>query len=113
MPRAMEIVTPLGDDVLMFHGMRAHEEMSRPFEYQLDLLSIKSRRTKNAAEAWKARAKVSDAGRRVVRSRTAASGPLRYRYDAKSGTVRKLPARVYKSLLAKSARVALGTAGGF
>ena len=82
-------------------------------QYQLDLLSIKSRRTKNAAEAWKARAKVSDAGRRVVRSRTAASGPLRYRYDAKSGTVRKLPARVYKSLLAKSARVALGTAGGF
>jgi hypothetical protein len=82
-------------------------------QYQLDLLSIKTRRTKNAAEAWKSRAKVSGAGRRVVRSRTAASGPLRYRYDAKSGTVRKLPARVYKSLLAKSARVALGTAGGF
>jgi len=82
-------------------------------QYQLDLLSIKTRRTKNAAEASKARAKVSDAGRRVVRSRTAAGGPLRYRYDAKSGTVRKIPARVYKSLLAKSARVALGTAGGF
>ena len=40
-------------------------------------------------------------------------GPLRYRYDAKSGTVRKLPERAYKALLAKSARVALGTAGGF
>ena len=82
-------------------------------QYQLDLLSIKTRRTKTAAEAWKARAKVSDAGRRVVRSRTAASGPLRYRYDAKSGTVRKIPSRAYKALLAKSARVALGTAGGF
>jgi type VI secretion system secreted protein VgrG len=41
MPRVMEIVTPLGDDVLLFHGMSAREEMSRPFEYQLDLLSDK------------------------------------------------------------------------
>jgi type VI secretion system secreted protein VgrG len=37
----MEIVTPLGEDVLLFHGMSAREEMSRPFEYQLDLLSKK------------------------------------------------------------------------
>jgi type VI secretion system secreted protein VgrG len=36
----MEIATPLGDD-LLFHRMRAHEEMSRPFEYHLDLLSMK------------------------------------------------------------------------
>ena len=41
MPRVMEIVTPLGDDVLLFHGMHAREEMSRLFEYQLDLLSLK------------------------------------------------------------------------
>jgi type VI secretion system secreted protein VgrG len=41
MPRVMEIVTPLGDDVLLFHGMAAHEEMGRLFEYQLDLLSTK------------------------------------------------------------------------
>ena len=41
MPRAMEIVTPLGDDVLLFHGMHGREEMSRPFDYQLDLLSVK------------------------------------------------------------------------
>ena len=82
-------------------------------QYQLDLLSIKKSRTTNAAKASKARAKVSEAGRRVLRSRTAASGPLRYRYDAKSGIVRKLPSRAYKALLAKSARVALGTAGGF
>ena len=41
MPRVMEIVTPLGDDVLLFHGMSAREEMSRLFEYQLDLLSAK------------------------------------------------------------------------
>jgi type VI secretion system secreted protein VgrG len=41
MPRVMEIATPLGEDVLLFHGMSAREEMSRPFEYQLDLLSRK------------------------------------------------------------------------
>jgi type VI secretion system secreted protein VgrG len=41
MARVMEIVTPLGDDVLLFHGMAAREEMSRPFDYQLDLLSKK------------------------------------------------------------------------
>jgi type VI secretion system secreted protein VgrG len=35
----MEIATPLGDDVLLFHGMHAREEISRLFEYQLDLLS--------------------------------------------------------------------------
>jgi type VI secretion system secreted protein VgrG len=39
--RVMEIVTPLGEDTLLFHGMSAREEMSRPFEYQLDLLSAK------------------------------------------------------------------------
>ncbi|MPY87894.1 MAG: type VI secretion system tip protein VgrG [Luteitalea sp.] len=41
MPRVMEITTPLGDDVLLFHGMHAREEMSRLFEYQLDLLSTR------------------------------------------------------------------------
>jgi type VI secretion system secreted protein VgrG len=37
----MEITTPLGDDVLLFHSMHAYEEMSRLSEYQLDLLSSK------------------------------------------------------------------------
>jgi type VI secretion system secreted protein VgrG len=36
----MEITTPLDRD-LLFHSMHAHEELSRPFEYQLDLLSVK------------------------------------------------------------------------
>ena len=40
MPRVMEITTPLGDD-LLFHGMHATEELSRLFDYQLDLLSMK------------------------------------------------------------------------
>ena len=41
MARAMEIVTPLAADVLLFHRMHTHEEISRPFEYKLDLLSLK------------------------------------------------------------------------
>jgi len=39
LPRVMEIATPLGEDVLLFHGMHAHEEMGRLGECQLDLLS--------------------------------------------------------------------------
>ena len=39
--RVMEITTPLGDDVLLFHGMHAREEMGRLGEFQLDLLSPK------------------------------------------------------------------------
>ena len=41
MPRVMEIATPLGEDVLLFHGMHAREELGRLSEYQLDLLSPK------------------------------------------------------------------------
>src|SRR6266851_9928971 len=37
----MEIVTPLGDDVLLFHAMHAREELGRLSECQLDLLSQK------------------------------------------------------------------------
>src|SRR3954451_10576497 len=39
LPRVMEIVTPLGEGVLLFHAMHAREELSRLSEYQLDLLS--------------------------------------------------------------------------
>ena len=39
MARAMAITTPLGEDVLLFHGMHAREELSRVSEFQLDLLS--------------------------------------------------------------------------
>ena len=82
-------------------------------QYQLDLLKIKTSKTADAAKAGEARAKASEAGRKVLRARQAASGPLRYRYDAKSGTVRKIPKRAYKALMAKSARIAMGVAGGF
>jgi type VI secretion system secreted protein VgrG len=38
----MEITTPLGADVLLFHGMHAREELSRPSEFQINLLSERS-----------------------------------------------------------------------
>jgi uncharacterized protein involved in type VI secretion and phage assembly len=41
MARVMEIVTPLGADVLLFHRMHANDEMSRLSEYEIDLLSAK------------------------------------------------------------------------
>jgi len=39
MDRVMDIATPLGEGVLLFHGMRGHEELGRISEYHLDLLS--------------------------------------------------------------------------
>src|SRR6185295_5814539 len=41
MQRVMDLTTPLGEDVLLFHSMHAREEMGRLSEYQLDLLSPK------------------------------------------------------------------------
>src|SRR5262245_38717180 len=39
--RVMEIATPLGEDVLLFHGMHGREEMGRLGEFQIELLSPK------------------------------------------------------------------------
>ncbi|HYS26082.1 MAG TPA: type VI secretion system tip protein TssI/VgrG, partial [Vicinamibacterales bacterium] len=39
MDRVMDIATPLGEGVLLFHGMRGREELGRISEYHLDLLS--------------------------------------------------------------------------
>jgi len=82
-------------------------------QYQLDLVAIKRSTTASSAKAKQARAKASKAGKSALRAHQSVSGPLRYRYDTTSGTVQKLPKRTYKALLAKSARAALGTAGGF
>ena len=37
--RAMTVTTPLGPDVLLLVGFQGHEEISRPFSFQLDLLA--------------------------------------------------------------------------
>ena len=42
MARLMEITTPLGSDVLLFHTMQAHEELSRVSKFQFDFLSEKN-----------------------------------------------------------------------
>jgi type VI secretion system secreted protein VgrG len=42
MPKVMEITTPLGPEVLLFHTMHAREELSRVCECRLELLSLKS-----------------------------------------------------------------------
>ena len=81
-------------------------------QYQLDVVKIKTRKA-SPTKIGAARARASKAGLSVLKSREAAVGPLRYRYEAKSGLVRKLDKRAYKALLAKSARTALVTAGGF
>jgi type VI secretion system secreted protein VgrG len=39
MPRVMEIATPLGDDVLLFHHMTAREELGRLSEFEIGFLS--------------------------------------------------------------------------
>src|SRR5215207_11526571 len=41
MPRVMEVATPFGADVLLFHAMHGREELSRVSEYRLDLLSMR------------------------------------------------------------------------
>ena len=89
------------------------EEGEPTAQYQLDLVKIRRSTTASASKAEAARAKASKAGRRVVRAHQSLSGPLRYRYDAKSGTVRKLEKRAYKALVAKTARATMGVAGGF
>ena len=42
MPRVMDIATPLGPDVLLFHSMRASESLGRLFDYQLTLLATRN-----------------------------------------------------------------------
>jgi hypothetical protein len=81
--------------------------------YEIEVVKIKREVVSGSDKAAKARAEESKAGRRALRAHQAAYGPLRYRYDAKSGLVRKIDKRAYKALLAKTARAAIGTAGGF
>jgi hypothetical protein len=82
-------------------------------QYELDLLAVKTHTTSSASAAAAARAKVSGAGRKVLRVRKAQRGPLRWTYDAKSGTVHRLDRKAYKAAVAKTARIALAFSGGF
>ena len=75
-------------------------------QYQLDVIKIRKKTTTNAKQAKAAKARVSKAGRQIVRARIAGDGPLRYRYDAKSGRLQKLSKKAYKAVVAKAARAA-------
>jgi type VI secretion system secreted protein VgrG len=52
MPRVMEIVTPFGENVLLSHAKHARMEISRLFEYRLDLLSVKHDINLDEILAW-------------------------------------------------------------
>ena len=41
--RAMQIATPLGENVLLLTGLRGAEAISRPFRFDLDLISSEAR----------------------------------------------------------------------
>jgi len=75
-------------------------------QYQLDLVKIRQRATTSAAEARKARAKASVAGKLLLEARVSVEGPLRYRYDARTGTVQRLGDKVFEAKAAKFAKAA-------
>jgi hypothetical protein len=75
-------------------------------QYELDVVKIHKSTTTDAKKAQKARAAVSPKGRMILRARVAGDGPLRYRYDAKTGRLQKLSKKAYKAVVAKAARAA-------
>jgi hypothetical protein len=75
-------------------------------QYQLDVIKIRKKSTTSAKQAKAARARVSKQGRQILRARIAGDGPLRYRYDKKSGRLEKLSKKAYKAVVAKAAKAA-------
>jgi hypothetical protein len=75
-------------------------------QYELDVIKIRKTKTTDAKQARKARLAVSPKGRMILRARVAGDGPLRYRYNAKTGRVEKLSKKAYKAVVAKAARAA-------
>ena len=73
-------------------------------QFQLDLLDIKRSTTSSSAKAAAVRAKVSPAGRKLLRARQAAQGPLRYRYDARDGVVERLQKKAFKAAVARATK---------
>jgi hypothetical protein len=75
-------------------------------QFQLDLVKIRTKKTTSAKAAKRAYARVSKAGQKIVRARVAGDGPLRFRYDAKTGRLRKLTTKAYKAAVSRSAHTA-------
>jgi hypothetical protein len=75
-------------------------------QYQLDVVAIRKTQTSSAKKAAKSVARVSSSGQKIVRARIAGDGPLRYRYDKRSGRLEKLSRKAYKAVVAKAATAA-------
>jgi hypothetical protein len=75
-------------------------------QYELDVVKIRKTTTTSAKKANKSLARVSKSGRQVLRARVAGDGPLRYRYDKRSGQLVQLTAKAYRAVVAKVAKVA-------
>ena len=75
-------------------------------QYQLDVIKIRKKTTTDAKQAKAAKARVSKKGKQILRARIAGDGPLRYRYDKKSGRLEKLSKKAYKAVVAKAAKAA-------
>jgi len=75
-------------------------------QYQLDVIKIRKKSTTNAGQAKAAKARVSKRGKQILRARIAGDGPLRYRYDKKSGRLEKLTKKAYKAVVARAAKAA-------
>jgi len=75
-------------------------------QYQLDVIKIRTKVTTSAKQASKRLARVSKSGQKIVRARIAGDGPLRYRYDKRSGRLDKLSRKAYKAVVAKAAKAA-------
>jgi hypothetical protein len=75
-------------------------------QYELDVVKIRKTTTTSAKQANKSLARVSKAGRQILRARIAGDGPLHYRYDKTSGQLEALTSKAYKAVVAKVAKVA-------
>lgn len=73
-------------------------------QYQLDFVKVKRKKTTDAKVAARSRAAESSGGRQALRARSSRVGG--YRYDPKTGTVRKFSAKQLKAeAAARAARV--------
>ncbi|HYM57974.1 MAG TPA: hypothetical protein VES79_08420 [Solirubrobacteraceae bacterium] len=75
-------------------------------QFQLDLVKIRRKATTSAKQAKRSYTRASRAGKKIVRARIAGDGPLRFRYDEKSGRLHKLTSKAYKAALSRAATVA-------
>ena len=75
-------------------------------QYQLDVVKIRKTVTTSAKQAKRSLARVSKSGRKILRARIAGDGPLRYRFNAKSGQLEKLSKKAFKAVVAKAAKAA-------